>query len=184
MESTGPVSIFEEDLKFSEDATTEQIIKEILLKYIPGAIEVKKAEKWQDKQGTDYWVHCGTKRPPLSIDAKVRSVDPVEEMNKGKMGFKDDLALETWSKIGTQVGWTRDRKKRTDYILWFFESTRRWALVPFIMLCGVFEKYWEEWKGIYKVKTHTCRGDLDTWESECVFVPRQVIWDKMQEMYG
>jgi len=145
-------------------------IKRILLLRIPGCTEVVRANEAEDYKGTDFWAKRGD-LPPLSIDVKARTKDHLASRGK------DDLALETWSNIDSKLpGWTRDPNKRTDYILFYWRDTARFFILPFPPLCKVFTRYWEEWRETYQTEqqtTHGVRGD--TWESECVFVPRTLV---------
>lgn len=156
---------FGEQIKMSHGIALSLDFRAILLGELPNAIDVLQSSESDDKNGTDWWV-IRQYNKPLSVDLKARSKD---------FG-KDDLALETWSAVETKkVGWTRDDKKATDYILWFWNDTRRWCLVPFPMLCRIFSINWERWQNIYKsaLQKTDCEN---SYHSECVFVPRKVVW--------
>jgi hypothetical protein len=158
---------FEERLRWSEgylDGGIETILKD----RIPGCYEIQKATEDSDRAGTDYWA-LRRNLPPLSVDVKVRGTDWAER-------GEDDLALETWSVIGKKPGWTRDENKRTDYVLWYWADTSRFVLVSFPALCRVFRKYWQEWRATYKVALQ----DSGAWQSECVFVPRDIVMDRIK----
>lgn len=141
-------------------------IERILVVRIPGAQVVTKASLGADRHGTDYWVERGNGKA-LSVDVKVRQRDLSPEY--------DDLALETWSVIGQRVGWTRDDAKLTDYVLWFWQDSGRFFLADFPCLCKVFQRYWQQWLGLYQVAVQDSGG----WKSQCIFVPRPVVMDKM-----
>jgi hypothetical protein len=164
---------FEDQMKMSEGIGDIEDLQQFLLMHIPYAIRVERASISDDKSGTDYWVtdKFGHRH---SVDLKARDHD---------FG-KDDYALETWSVIESQkIGWTRDPSKRTDYIFWYWIDTKRWALVPFLPLCSVFEKRWQEWRKKYKPYsqyTKTGKG----WHSECVFVPSRIVWGAMYTAFG
>lgn len=150
-------------------------VESILMQQIPGATAVVRATKADDRNGTDYWVHRG-ENVPLSVDAKVRSIDYA---TRGE----DDLALEVWSvKEQCIPGWSRNPNKRTDYILWLWQDTGRWCLVPFPMLCAVFEDNFLDWYLDYRTATQSTpeRG----YHSECVFVPRRVVWAAIYERFA
>ncbi len=157
---------FQERLQWA-DGFLDEGIEKILQSRIPGCVAVKKAVVEDDRSGTDYWV-LRDGLPPLSVDVKTRSVDHA-------LTGEDDLALETWSVTGTKIGWTRNAKKRTDYILWFWTDSRRFVLVSFPALCRTFRQFWEQWRSTYKVAVQDSGG----WRSECVFVPRTVVMDKL-----
>jgi len=160
---------FQERLRFS-NGYLKGGIGRILLARVPGALQVVKADVQADRHGTDYWVERGNGKS-LAVDVKVREQDFAPEY--------DDLALETWSVIGQRVGWTRDSDKLTDYVLWFWASTGRFFLADFPCLCKVFERYWQRWAGTYQVaKQNSVQGGR-SWQSQCVFVPRLLVMEKM-----
>ena len=158
---------FKERLVWSAGFLDEGI-EHILLERIPGCSGVVRSTEQEDRSGTDYWAERAG-LPSLSVDVKVRSEDFI-------LRGHDDLALETWSVVNQKVGWTRDAKKRTDFILWFWKETGRFFLVSFPALCKVFEVYWQLWSARYK----TAPQSSGTWESECVFVPRSVVVEKLE----
>lgn len=159
---------FRERLEWSEFVSdTNDDLFTILRARIPGCVNVVRASQEDDRNGTDYWAHRSAGLRPLSIDLKARQIDPID-----RWGI-DDLALETWSVVGDKPGWTRDSRKKTDYILWLWVPTRRFFLVPFPALCSVFQRYWKQWSVTYR--TH--KQNSGRWESECVLVPRAVLID-------
>lgn len=166
---------FQEQLVMSQGVAFSATVQDVLLKNIPGACNVYPASRSNDKNGTDWWVEHESGNH-LSVDAKVRSMDWAA---KGK----DDLALETWSVVESmKVGWTRDSRKRTDYVLWLWTDSGRWCLVPFPMLCAVFSEKWQDWKTSYKTsRQHTPEGN---YHSECVFVPRKELWAAIYRKYS
>jgi len=154
---------FNEQLRWSAGFLNSGIA-DILASHFPSFVSVAKADKRDDKSGADYLV----KRdgfPDLRVDVKVRSCD------YAVLHGQDDVALETWSVLGQSVGWTRDTKKSTDYVLWYWTDTGRYFLVSFPALCTTFMRHWQEWRLRYK----TCIQNSGTWKSECTFVPRGVV---------
>lgn len=146
---------------------------------IPGAISIEKASKQDDKNGIDWFVRLEN-GDSEKVDAKVRSQDYATRN-------RDDLALETWSVVEHSIpGWTRDASKQTDYVLWLWQDTGRWCLVSFRMLCAVFGENWETWRKKYKHSkqyTPSWKG-REGWHSECVFVPRSVVWKAIYDKFG
>lgn len=169
---------FDEQMQMSEGVSDKKDPKDVLLLRFPHAINVTRASVSEDKSGTDYWITqpSGHKQ---SVDVKVRAVDC-------KRFGNDDVALETWSVLEKKkIGWTRDSHKRTDYILWIWQDTGRWMLVPFPLLCAVFEKKWEAWSKKYKSPIQpTVNKDGSHWHSQCVFVPRLLLWREMYDAFG
>lgn len=161
---------FNNQMVMSYGVCCDSNVSQILLANIPAAASVTQAEKSDDRHGTDYWVVCSNGHR-LSIDVKARKRD-------FSVDGKDDLALETWSVIDPPViGWTRNTEKRTDYILWLWKDTKRWCLVPFHLLCAVFIDNWKSWSNMFKCrKQRTIRWNGTEYQSQCVYVPRQLVW--------
>jgi hypothetical protein len=170
---------FHDRLALSQGISDSRNIRDVLLANIPGALNAHPAHVENDRNGTDWWIeHVAGHH--LSVDCKVR-----EEDWYAKRG-EDDLALETWSVVEANVpGWTRNRHKRTDYVLWFWLDTGRWCLVPFAMLCRVFSDKWQEWSAEYKTsRQRTPRSNGTAYHSECVFVPRREVWAAIYRVFG
>lgn len=168
---------FGEQVRMSAGVGQSLDIRLILMENIPGAVDATPSSKSEDRSGTDWWIkRKGNK--PLSVDVKVRSKD---YRTRGE----DDLALETWSvkEVG-KIGWTRDPNRTTDYVLWFWVDTGRWCLIPFQMLCRVFENKWQEWSMEYGTHTQFTPTPQGGYHSECIFVPREIVWAAILKMYG
>lgn len=173
--------VFDERLEMSQGICTEKSIELILLRNIPGALRVERAEKKDDRNGTDYWVHHARGKP-YSVDIKSRDED---WSMKPAPNTADDLALETWSVIEARsIGWTRNEQKATDYILWYWQDSGRWCLVPFAMLCAVFQDFWRAWRKEFKTCVQKSTKGAREWHSECVFVPRHLMWKSIYERFS
>jgi len=165
---------FDTQLRMSQGVATSASVEEILLSAIAGAGQVRRATTGEDRNGTDWWVDLPVGHS-LSVDLKARTVDWKER-------GEDDLALETWSIVESGVlGWTLNLEKRTDYILWWWQDTGRWCLVPFPMLRTVFSEMLPEWSEKYKVRRQQTDG---RYHSECVFVPRRVVWAAIYKRFA
>ena len=168
---------FEERMTMSSGLSANTDVSRVLLEQIPGAVNATQAASVNDRQGVDWWVELSTARH-LGIDAKVREEDWAP---KGK----DDLALETWSVVEKNViGWTRDANKRCDYILWLWKDTGRFCLIPFPMLCRVFELNWSAWAHKYQLNQQYTKRQNGGYHSECVFVPRRDVWAEIYRVFG
>jgi hypothetical protein len=172
-----PVFDFKEQMAMSHGVIASMDIPALLMDKIPGAIAVRDANTAEDKQGTDKFVDH-VRGVPVSVDVKSRSVDPIDTFKS------DDLALETWSVMPCQrvpegkIGWTLDTTKRTDYILWVFEPTKRYCLVPFHPLQVAFALNRQDWCKRYTRLPQRNKG----YNSEGVFVPRNVVWRAIYEV--
>ena len=168
---------FNERIEMSEGVCSSSDVDAILLNAIPGSINAWRADERDDINGTDWWVSRESGRP-IGVDVKARSKDYSLKGN-------DDLALELWSDIDRHViGWTLRTDKQTDYVLWVWQDTGRWCLLPFPMLCYVFWKRGREWTGKYKRAKQSSRRGLYSWKSECLFVPRRVVWAEIYRRYS
>lgn len=167
---------FQEQLAMSQGKSASNDVSEILIENLPSVLAVHPAHSVNDRSGTDWWAETNRGRM-LSVDCKVRSTD---WSKKGE----DDLALETWSVVEKNVpGWTRDREKLTDYVLWLWTDTGRWCLVPFPMLCKAYEINWRTWAEKYKTKRQYTPSH-GGYHSECTFVPRRVVWAEIYSLYA
>ena len=171
---------FDKQLVMSQGVSISQDVAKILLQEIPGAVGVYSAHQSNDRNGTDYWVEH-ERGTHLSVDVKVRQEDWAAKPESDRA---DDLALETWSVVEKQkIGWTRDATKRSDFILWLWPKTDRWCLLPFPLLCQVFQQNWQKWSACYKTRQQYT-PEMGGFHSECVFVPRMVVWDEIYQLYS
>jgi len=170
---------FGERMAMSNGVTAVADVRSILLAELPGAVGVTPAATENDRQGVDWWVEMSTARH-VAVDAKVRQKDWAATHPD-----EDDLALETWSVVEQKIpGWTRDAKKRCDYVLWLWGDTGRFCLVPFPMLCRVFSERWQDWVKQCKTRKQHTPGIGGGYHSECVFVPRRELWAAIYRRYG
>lgn len=166
---------FTEQMRWAEGtAPTLDAVAAILVSRILGCTHITRATKADDRNGTDYWAHRKLPLRALSIDLKLRKEDFAF-----KQPAEDDLALETWSVLEKVVGWTRDPTKRTDFVLWYWRDTGRFCLVAFPPLCFVFARQWVEWRDKYKHRIQDTTEDGLSWQSECVYVPRIVVFESL-----
>lgn len=174
---------FDGRMAMSTGVAANEGIEAILLDSIPGALRAYPADESDDRNGVDWWVECigYEDRNRIGVDVKARARDFLAEAGE------DDLALETWSVLNQTPGWTRDPRKITDYILWWWKPTGRWCLVPFLMLCAVFSEHWQEWSARYKTDIQSTKPSgrfRSGWQSECVFVPRKIVWRSIYDRFG
>jgi len=171
---------FRERLAFSAGAAQGATVESVLLGNVPGAVKVVKSTMEEDRNGTDWWIQTQS-GSRLSVDAKVRERDWAATHPD-----EDDLALETWSVVESGVvGWTRDERKRTDYILWLWVDTGRWCLIPFPFLCRVFADCWPAWSTTFRTaRQRTPHLNGGGYHSECVFVPRRTVWAEIYKTFS
>jgi hypothetical protein len=162
---------FQEQIDFSNGHSPDaDSVFPFLRDRIPNFRGVRRALKVNDHTGCDYYVERFGLYS-LGIDLKLRD----EDYSVKPPHFADDLALETFSVNEQKVGWTRDATKATDYVLWYWQDTGRFFIVPFPALCAVFTQHWEEWRKQFPVSRQTTREGRRCWKSECVFVPRRLV---------
>ena len=168
---------FDERMRMSDGVSVGADFSVILRTNLVDVVRVERASQTDDRNGTDWWAITNSGRR-LSIDCKVRGTDFA-------LKGKDDLALETWSVVEKRIpGWTRNPDKRTDFILWRW-SSGRWCMVPFPMLCRVFTEYWEVWRNEFqRAVQHTPRGNGVGYHSECVYVPRRLVWSEIYRRFA
>lgn len=168
---------FYENMNMSNGIAASSDIAKILCERISGAVTAFRATTQEDREGTDWWVKLANGKL-VSIDVKVRRWDRSTHHEQ-----YDDLALETYSVIDNDIpGWTRDERKKSDYILWYWQDTRRYCLVPFLPLCKAFQARWENWRRIaIKLDRRAIQrtkpiDGRQGWRSECIYVPRLSVW--------
>jgi hypothetical protein len=144
-------------LEFSEGVELSETVLQHLLDSIPGGYAIEKANKQEDKQGTDYWIQRRN-LPPISVDVKHRSFDPIKKFGT------DDACIETtsvycgppkppWSdQFRKKPGWSIDASKRTDLVVYTWPTTsgmRRFWILYFPHLCCAVQKHWRMWAARY-----------------------------------
>lgn len=167
---------FDDRLDMSRDP--KQQIMERLKASIAGATEVRFALNIEQRRGLNYWVTLES-GDVIGVDVHVREEDWLETR-----GY-DDLALETWSVIDPPIpGWTRDPKRPADYVFWLWRDSGRWLITSMPLLRTAFIQHWENWRGRYPKyvqKTHMKTGK--SYKSECIFVPRPVVFAAMDSIF-
>lgn len=178
----GQVRDFGDDLAWSAGHAIGEDIGAILKNIIPLVTSLRRASMDQDRSGTDWWVDRASGLDALSVDVKIRDIDPIEEFRV------DDLALELWSvrphgSNPGKIGWTFDPSKRTDFILWSWTRTGRYFLVSFPLLCQASILHRGEWETRFTHKIQKSGGAGRVgWESECLFVLRRTVIDAIEEL--
>jgi hypothetical protein len=177
---------FAERLAYSEGVDCPEGLRDHLLRSIPGAYDIQRANLQQDLNGTDFWLHR-YESEPLSIDFKHRSFCPIERWNR------DDLCIETCSvyKGNAQppyeaskrikIGWTLDTSKQTDLLIYTWpagEKRRRFYILFFPHLCEASRRHREGWVYWYREKP----TDNGTYFTLNVYVPRKIVAKAMREL--
>jgi hypothetical protein len=157
---------FQEQLQFSEGVEVSDAILCHLVTLVPGGLGYEKAEKSDDRNGTDYWIkrRCGR---DLSIDLKNRSFCPISRFNS------DDACIELASVYDgkpsrpfvkehvRKLGWTIDKSKQTDFIVYTWPTAteaRRFWVVSFPLLCRAAIDNCKAWMDSYITKATPNEG--------------------------
>lgn len=167
---------FDEQLSMSNDA--DSMVQLALCELFPGFANVYRSTTEEDRSGVDWWIEMPNGNR-FGVDVKIRRSDFRCNDPDG-----DDLALETWSVVDRKIGWSRDASKRCDYVMWYWADTRRICVLPFRQLAAVFIENWQEWVATYRTCRQTTTTPVGSYQSECVFVPRRIVWRKIYEIYG
>jgi hypothetical protein len=135
----------------------------IVAKYAPRVVGFRAGSAAEDKGGADFVVE--TPSGEIAVDVKVRRQDC-------RRFGEDDVALEIWSRVEAGVvGWSMDRSKKTDLVVWLWEDMGRTLVLPFRSLCDTMIANVKAWEHSFRVDTQISRNGLDYWTSRCVFVP-------------
>ena len=178
---------FNDRVAFSEGIGLSDSIENHIINSIGGAYEIVRANLIEDKSGVDYWV-LRNELKPLSIDVKHRSFCPIEKYGS------DDACIETTSvykgpnngnwldKHRLTMGWTLNKSKQTDYILytWPYGNKLRFWILPFPFLCVAAQKHWQQWAEKYTERPARNDGYLTL----AIYPPRKVIALAMKELMG
>ena len=117
------------------------------------------------------------------MDLKLRKADYT---TKTESEWADDLCGKpgrSWRRR-RWAGLAIPRSGRTTS-LWWPAGNRRGVrcLLPFPILCHVFQQKWEDWSACYPVHQQYTR-EFGGYHSEVVFVPRMIVWDEIYKSYS
>ena len=171
---------FDAQMRMSAGIGGEKDTGNFILSRFPNAVKIERAGQSDDRKGTDWWITMQSGEVE-SLDLKARKRDYAKNNPN-----KDDLALEVWSVLNKKIGWTRDTSKRTNWIMWKWADTGRYVLIPFPWLCSTFTEKWQAWCEAYEApiqNTVSAKGIL-LWQSQCVYVPRLVVWREIYNTFG
>lgn len=169
---------FQECMTMSDGVDAGADVRRIMTKNVSGVLNVFRAHKINDKSGIDWWAEHSSGKM-IAVDLKVNRVEW-----KSRDG-RTCLPLETWSNVERRhLGWTLRPEKKTDYVLWTFQDTGRWCLVPFLMLCRVFFDRKDGWSESFLVKRQFTRVGNGGYHSECVFVPIREVWAAIYQTFA
>lgn len=170
---------FEEDRKRSEELIRIINNSELHLAkmFFPNCVKVKKPSVEMDKKGVDAIYILNTKEE-IFIDYKSREKGCSQYWNK--ISKEAQVAPELWSDIERKkIGWTLDQEKITDYIvhLYYPEDYHEPFMFDFPLYRKIFIRYHRHWKGKYRTEIQNNKN----WQSECVFIPRSIIEEAIEE---
>ena len=179
---------FDEMLSFSlgeQQVSDHETIKAML----PGCISVQDSSHLLNLAGVDYVARLRGGAEVL-IDAKTRT----KGCSRYWYNNEPELALELWSvkpggKFKTptsqqKTGWTLSEEKKVQLILFKFhpDDTEQVYLVCFQLLRVAFRANVRQWMhGAYRIDTQESHRNGTGWESECVFVPANVVYDAIRK---
>ena len=172
------------DTKLADSRDRAAIDKAAIAELLPDCIEVKEGTEVQDKAGIDYIATIDGGQD-IGIDAKSRRPGSSKYWSG-----EPELPMERWSVCPTdtqagRVGWTLDKTKQTDYILFTFDpdDSRKAYLLPFHQLRRAFLRWGQAW-----LETYGKQGDWfyessngGEWRSAAVFVPATVVIEAVRD---
>lgn len=131
-------------------------VTEILMRDLD-ALQVERATVEEDRRGVDFWAFraCGRKQ---GVDVKVRRRD------------WGDVHVEFVSRVAEQKpGWTVDRDKLTDYVLYLWP--KRHLLLPFPQLQAAVRRNEATYRAEYAAADASSSSVSGTWDTEGRGVP-------------
>lgn len=182
---------FHERLQFSEGVGLTNEMLQHILEHVPAATGWRKADRDDDRNGTDYWIDRRHDLPPVSIDMKNREICPIAKWGS------DDVCIETTSVYTgpskppwtdnhrLKPGWTIDQKKRTDLIVYtwphaadLFGAPRlRYWILYFPFLCSAANTHWRTWAAWHRERP----TPNDGYTTLNVYVPRVEVAKAIKE---
>ena len=168
----------------------ERINKDIaiLKKAFPNALSVLPYLVKENDKGIDYFVIThGESTKYVDVKTREKGVsqywNPSDRVDSNGMFIKEpELTLEIWSnKERREPGWTLDKEKVTDYVLYTFDPSdcQNAYIFPFKSLQETFVENYSEWVKTYRVGECTTEGKYTT--VSC-FVPVTVVYEAMAEL--
>lgn len=176
---------FAEMLEYSR-GVREQTDALTIQSMIDGCTQVVKTGLVDDKAGVDY-VATLRNGATILIDAKTRTAGCSKYWRQGP-----ELALEKWSVmpdgkystplVRSKTGWTLCESKSVDYILFTFDpsDSAEVFLYPYQLLRMTFRRMLPQWWQTYKKDIQESHKDMQSWESQCVFVPESTVWQALR----
>lgn len=162
------------DDKLHNSTSYYKEVQNILSDIFQTQINLQKSVLKDDKLGIDYWCVLANEQK-ISLDLKKRDKD----------FKKNDVALETLSVVeDNKIGWTLDDNKKNDYVLWFWEDSNKYFLIPFTPLRIWFSLNFKHWKKQYLCCKQKTMFHNYNYHSECVFVPIDEIISPILSLGG
>jgi hypothetical protein len=133
--------IFEDDLRNSLETASTERVKQIISGYFTQATSITCINSNINDGGTDY-IATNESGFKARIDAK-------SHKNKEDDGTK--ILIEYFSNFENhKLGWTFDKTKNTEYILYYFENVNKWYFVDFPTLVNTAMINWRKWSYLGK----------------------------------
>lgn len=172
------------DKELATSRTRSEIDKWAIEQLLPDCIDVRSGTTEDDRAGIDYFGLLKDGRE-VPIDAKSRRPGSSKYW-KGE----PELPMERWSvcpseRHGGTVGWTLDRNKATEYILFTFDpaDSRLAYLVPFQLLRAAFLRWGKPWLELYGRDGDWFYESSNggEWTSAALFVPASVVIEAVRD---
>ena len=173
------------DMELATSRDRSAIDKWAIRELLPDCVEVREGNHYEDLAGADYFGQLNNGRE-VPIDAKSRTPG-------SSRYWKDEpeLPMERWSVCPSEfhrdgkVGWTLDRSKLTEYILFTFDpdDSRQAYLLPFQQLRAAFLRWGKSWLEVYGKDGDWFYESSNggEWTSAALFVPASVVLGAITE---
>lgn len=133
---------FQDCAAFPDRPDVQQRIAAAIRRNLPDALNIHRAAMDNDKMGVDYFIEFQ--------GAQMRTLDVKARRQDYALKGQPSICLEIWSNYETKkVGWTRDPKKITDYILFYWHESQASMLVDFHRLRPLFDRDWQDWRMVF-----------------------------------
>lgn len=175
LEPITKLSNFHADLAMSDSEEIEQAINRECRKYFPELLGITKAHKLNDMKGADYFLEFENCKME-TLDIKVRSEDYSVATSK-RAADNRTACIEIIANIGTnKIGWSLDKTKQTDWIMFYYIDTGRSHFYPARLLRSAVIKYLPELRKQGKAAIQTTGSGNGSYKSESLFLSHRELW--------
>lgn len=157
---------FERRYAEADEPDVQARVTEILTRDLD-ALQVERATREEDLGGVDFWAYraCGRRQ---GVDVKNRRKD------------WGDVHVEIMSRVAERKpGWTVDRQKTTDYVLYLWP--KRYLLLPYPLLQATVRRNEAAYRAAYSSADAQSTSETAAWKTMGLGIPIGIL---VRDMFG